>query len=173
MPAKARSRSKRAAQQDQRDAQVSLAELLLRQHQGEEGERAARFWLERAAGHHSSIAKLMLAGLLASSPDEHERDAGRRALELSTHVGWELSPLHDRLALYDAHRPFAGTCSISGSVTRAELRARALHARCCRAIGRRRTRLPVAANTALQRAGATGGTAASPIPPGGSWLSTR
>ena len=43
----------------------------------------------------------------------------------------------------------------------------------CAAIGRRRRRFPVAANIALQTAGATGGTAASPIPPGSSLLGTR
>ena len=43
----------------------------------------------------------------------------------------------------------------------------------CAAIGRLRRRLPVAAKIALQIAGATSGTAASPMPPGASSLGSR
>src|SRR5438105_3499766 len=44
---------------------------------------------------------------------------------------------------------------------------------CRHAVGSRRIRLPVAANTALQMAGAAQGTPGSPIPPDFSVLSTR
>src|ERR1700691_195462 len=43
---------------------------------------------------------------------------------------------------------------------------RVVHRNACAAIGRLRRRLPVAVKIALQIAGATGGTASSPIPPG-------
>ena len=49
----------------------------------------------------------------------------------------------------------------------------AAHANFCLPIGNARRRLPVAAKMALQSAGATKGTAASPMPPGASSLSTR
>jgi TPR repeat protein len=70
----------RAAQQDFPDAQTSLARLLLKAGPGYDAQKAL-LWLSRASGQGDARANRYLAALLASSSDEHIRDAAR-ALEL-------------------------------------------------------------------------------------------
>jgi len=72
----------KAAGADQSDAQVSIANYLLRGKQPTPDDAAkARMWLERAVSHDNRDAKFYLAALLAASPDEASRDP-KRALEL-------------------------------------------------------------------------------------------
>jgi tetratricopeptide (TPR) repeat protein len=72
----------KAAGADQSDAQVAIANYLLRGKQPTPEDAAkARMWLERAVTHGNRDAKFYLAALLAASPDEPSRDP-RRALEL-------------------------------------------------------------------------------------------
>lgn len=72
----------KAAGADQSDAQVAIANYLLRGKQPTAEDAAkARMWLERAVAHDNRDAKFYLAALLAASPDESSRDP-KRALEL-------------------------------------------------------------------------------------------
>jgi uncharacterized protein len=72
----------KAAGADQSDAQVAIANYLLRGKQPTpEDATKARTWLERAVTHGNRDAKFYLAALLAASPDESSRDP-QRALEL-------------------------------------------------------------------------------------------
>jgi TonB family protein len=72
----------KAAGADQSDAQVAIANYLLRGKQPTPEDAAkARTWLERAVSNGSRDAKFYLAALLAASPDEASRDP-KRALEL-------------------------------------------------------------------------------------------
>ena len=72
----------KAAGADQTDAQVAIANYLLRGKQPSPEDAAkARMWLERAVSNQNRDAKFYLAALLAASPDEKSRDPAR-ALEL-------------------------------------------------------------------------------------------
>jgi TonB family protein len=72
----------KAARADQPDAQVSLAEYLLRGEPTAESTAGALQWLERAAKKNDSAGMLLLAAVLAASPDPHTRDPAR-ALSLA------------------------------------------------------------------------------------------
>jgi hypothetical protein len=68
-----------------------------------------------------------------------------------------------------------GHISAASSISTARRRGKAVksaYTKSAALIGRLRTRLPVAAKTALVTAGTIDGVVASPIPPGFSWLST-
>jgi TPR repeat protein len=72
----------KAAGADQSDAQVAIANYLLRGKQPTaEDATKARTWLERAVAHENRDAKFYLAALLAAGPDESARDP-KRSLEL-------------------------------------------------------------------------------------------
>lgn len=71
----------KAAQADQPDAQVSLAEYLLRDSSDHNVE-GALVWLERAAKQDNDAAKMRLAAVLAANPSSQIRNP-ERALRLS------------------------------------------------------------------------------------------
>lgn len=74
---------RRAAQQDEPDAQVALAEYALREKPSEETVKQARMWLQRAAASGSRDGKLYLAALLAAAPygDVRDASAARRLID--------------------------------------------------------------------------------------------
>jgi len=64
----------------QTDAQVSLAEYLLRDFSSQDAVAGALVWIERAERQGNSSAKLLLAAILAAHPDAQRRDP-QRALQ--------------------------------------------------------------------------------------------
>ena len=72
----------KAARAGEPEAQVSLAEYLLRDKPSTESTAGALQWLERAAQQKDGAGMLLLAALLAASPDAHTRDPAR-ALNLT------------------------------------------------------------------------------------------
>lgn len=137
-----------AADHDQPNAQVALAEYALRGTPDEEKVREAKGWLDRAAASGNREGKIRLAALLAAAPYADVRDPSRarslsddafagvtddptgfeiraaaaasagdfdaaateegKALEQASRLGWNLAPLKDRLAHYQAHQPWSG-----------------------------------------------------------------
>jgi hypothetical protein len=77
----------KAAQADQSDAQVSLAEYLLRDKSNSDL-TGALVWLERAAKNGNSPGKLLLAAILAASPSPDIRNPAR-ALALTDNLEHE------------------------------------------------------------------------------------
>jgi TPR repeat protein len=67
----------RAALADEPNAQVSLAEYLLREHTSSESISGALVWLERATKQNNNAGKYLLASVLASNPDANIRDPAR------------------------------------------------------------------------------------------------
>jgi len=82
----------KAAQADEPDAQVSLAEYLLREHATSESTAGALTWLERASKQGNSTGKFILASVLAAAPVDHDRDP-TRALALTDGIEHEFK--HD------------------------------------------------------------------------------
>jgi TonB family protein len=74
----------KAAAADQTDAQVSLANYLLRDQPTPEDAVKARTWLERAVSHENRDGKFYLAALLAAGPDPAMRDPQRSLVLLKT-----------------------------------------------------------------------------------------
>jgi TPR repeat protein len=62
----------KAAQADQADAQVSLAEYLLKDRSNRDAVSGALVWLERAAKQGNNSAKLLLAAVLAAYPTNRD-----------------------------------------------------------------------------------------------------
>jgi TPR repeat protein len=75
----------KAAQADQPDAQVSLAEYLLRDKPSADSLAGAMVWLDRAVKQGNSPAKLRLSAILAANPSADIRDPSR-ALALSDNL---------------------------------------------------------------------------------------
>src|SRR3984957_16638747 len=77
-----------AAQADQADAQVSLAEFLLRDRPDSDSVSGALVWLESAAKNGNASAKLLLSAVLAANPAPEIRDP-TRALALADNIEHE------------------------------------------------------------------------------------
>jgi TPR repeat protein len=80
-------RLQKAAQADQADAQVTLAQHLLQGDHGKDSVAGALVWLERAAKQNNDAAKLYLSAALAANSLAEFRDPKRAWRSLTASSG--------------------------------------------------------------------------------------
>jgi hypothetical protein len=93
LPGKGEIWLQKAAQADQPDAQVSLAEYMLKGEPTQESVNGAVVWLERGTKQGNGAAKLLLSGILAATPIREIRDPPRAlALADSLERDYKIDP---------------------------------------------------------------------------------
>jgi hypothetical protein len=103
---KLRMRLQKAAQADQADAQVTLAQHLLQGDHGKDSVAGALVWLERAAKQNNEAAKLYLSAALADYGAANLEQG--RALDAAASLGWDSTLLKQRQSAYQSKQPWSG-----------------------------------------------------------------